>query len=217
MEHQIKLIDKDTVIPKLTPMDWDVVVKGRPFYVAHIPGYVHCIRGWGEPIDLWAWPRNEEPSYDNLVEYELDSPVAWGLNYHEGRYIKCKWDDTMLRGGAGTTITRNDEDFYYVPGGRGYSIPKALMLIGEIQEHPLNFCTIDFDKKMVGRKIWYNSQPAIIERYINGQCCVMIIPDGAERFETPAEFAKEPLWDEEDARRLKIDCLADKRVWWFRD
>lgn len=123
----------------------------------------------------------------------------------------------MLRGGAGTMITRNDEDFYYVPGGRGYSIPKALMLINEIQEHPLDFCTIDFDKKMVGRKIWYNSQPAIIERYINRQCCVMIIPDGAERFETPAEFAKEHLWGEEEARRLKIDCLADERVWWFRD
>ena len=217
MEHQIKLIDKDTVIPRLTPMGWDVVVKGRPFYVAHIPGYVHCIRDWGEPIDLWAWPRDEEPSYENLVEYELDSAVAWGLNYHEGRYIKCKWDDVMLRCGAGTTITRNDEDFYYVPGGKGYSIPKALMLIGEIQEHALNFGTIDFDKKMVGRKIWYNSQPAIIERYIKGQCCVMIKPDGAERFETPAEFAKEPLWDDEDARLLKIDCLASERVWWFRD
>lgn len=216
MEPKIRLIEKDTEIPKLYPLQWDVVVKGKPFYVARVPGYVHCIRGLGEPIDLWAWPRNEEPSYDNLVEYELDSPVAWGLNYHEDRYIKCKWDDTMLRGGAGTTITRNDEDFYYVPGGRGYSIPKALMLIGKIQEHPLDFCTIDFDKKMVGRKIWYNSQPAIIDRYINGQCCVMIIPDGAKRFEMPAEFAKEPLWDEEEARRLKIDCLEDGRVWWFR-
>lgn len=217
MEHQIRIIDKNTVIPKLTPLGWDVVVKGRPFYVAHIPGYVHSIRGWGEPIDLWAWPRDEEPSYDNLVEYELDSPVAWGLNYHEGRYIKCKWDDAMLRGGAGTTITRNDEDFYYVSGGKGYSIPKALMLVAEIQEHPLDFGTIDFDKKMVGRKIWYNSQPAIIERYIKGQCCVIIRPDGMERFETPAEFAEEPLWDDEDAKWLKVDCLASERVWWFRE
>ena len=46
---------------------------------------------------------------------------------------------------------------------------------------------------------------------------MMIRPDGKEQFETPAEFAKEPLWDDEDAKQLKIDCLASERVWWFRD
>ena len=216
-EPQIRLIEKDTVIPKLTPLRWDVVVRGRPFYVARVPGYVHCIKGYGEPIDLWAWPRDEEPSYENMVEYELDSPVAWGLNYHVGRYIKCKWDDTMLRSGACTTITRNGEDFYDVRGGMAYSVPKAMMLIAQMGEHPLDFNEIDFDKKMIGRKIWYNSQPAVIESYIKGQCCVMIRPDGIDRFTQPAEFAKEPIYDDEDYKRLKIDCLADGRVWWFRE
>lgn len=215
-EPPIKLIEKDTVIPKLTPLQWDVVVKGKPFYVAHVPGFVHSIKGYGEPCDLWAWPRDEEPSYENISEYELSQPVAWGMEYSESRYFKCKWDDSMLRSGAGTTITRNGEDFYHVMGGMAYSVPKAMMLIGDIAHHPLDFETIDFDKKMIGRKIWYNSQPAVIESYIKGQCCVMIKPDGVERFETPAEFAKEPLWDEEDAKSLKIDCLASERVWWFR-
>ena len=216
-EPQIRLIEKDTVIPKLTPMQWDVVVNGKPFYVARVPGFVHSIKGYGEPIDLWAWPRDEEPSYENMVEYELDSPVAWGLEYREGRYVKCKWDDAMLRGSACTTITRNGEDFYDVMGGMAYSVPKAMALIGSLQCHALDFNTIDFDKKMEGRKIWYNSEPAIIECFIKGQCCVMIRPDGIERFTQPAEFAKEPIYDDEDYKRLKIDCLADGRVWWFRE
>lgn len=216
-EIQIKLIEKDTVIPKIKPYDWDVVVGNRPFYVARIPGYVHTIRGYGEGIDLWCWPRDEEPSYENLIEYELDSPVAWGLNYTESSHVKCKWGETMLRGGAGTTITRNGDKFYYVGGDKGYSIHKAITLIARINEHPLEFNAIDFDKKMIGRKIWYRSQPGVIQRYIKGQCCIMVEPDGMEYFSLPVEYAHDDLFgDWYDDRRLKLDCLEDGNICWFR-
>lgn len=218
-EPQIKLIEKDTVLPKLEPLSWDLVVKGSPFYVARVPGYVHCIRGYGEPIDLWAWPRDEEPCYENMVEYDIDSsPVAWGLRYDVSRYIKCKWGDAMLRSGAGTTITRNGEDFYHVGGGIGYSVPKAMAIIEEIKDHPLGFGEIDYDKKMVGRKIWYRSQPGIITSYINGQCCVMVAPDGMEHFKLPAEYNGDDLFgDWYDENELKLDCLRDGNINWFRN
>ena len=213
----IKLIEEDTEIPELKPYEWDVVVKGRPFYVARIPGFVHTIKGWGEPIDLWAWPRDEKASYENLVEYDLDSPVAWGLEYREQRYIRSKWDDVMLRSGAVTTITRNGIPFYDVFGGRNYSVPKAIVLIGEIGEHPLDFNTIGFDEKMIGRKIWFRSQPGIITRYIKGQCCVMVAPDGIDHFKRPPEYENDDLFDDwYDEQELKLDCLADHNIDWFR-
>ena len=217
-DYGIRIIGKNTVIPKLKPFEWDLVVNGRPFYVAHVPGFVHSIKGWGEPIDLWAWPRDEEPSYENMSEYDLNSPVAWGLEYRESRHIKCKWDDSMLRGGAGTTITRNGEDFYHISGGRGYSVPKAMAVIEEISDHPLDFDMIDFDKKMIGRKIWYRSQPGIITRYIKGQCCIMVEPDGMEHFALPAEYEGDDLFgDWYDERELKLDCIAERNINWFRN
>lgn len=215
----IRLIEKETDLTSLDikPFNWDVVMNGRPYYVGHVPGYVHSIRGWGEPIDLWCWPRDEKPSYENLLEYNLSSPVAWGLRYRESRYIRSKWDDNMMCSGGCTVITRNGEDFYDVRGGRGYSVPKALALIEEIQDHPLEFNTIDFDKKMIGRKIWFRSQPAIITRYIKGQCCAIIEPDGMDFFKRPAEYETDDLFgDWYDERDLKIDIIASATIDWFR-
>ena len=33
---EINLIKKDTIIPKVKPLDWDVEIKGRPYYVVRL-------------------------------------------------------------------------------------------------------------------------------------------------------------------------------------
>lgn len=217
----IRLIDEETDLSKVKPLPWDLVVHGVPYYVAHVDGYVHTVRyhdGGEQAIDLWCWPRNEKPAYENMAEYTLTEPVSWGIEYNENKYFKTKWDESELRCGAGTTITRNGEKFYRVGGGMRYSVPKAILLISEINEHPLGFNEIDFDKKMIGRKIWYNSQPAKIESYVAGQCCIIIVPDCIEKFTTPPEFKNDGFMDDwENEKSLKIDCLASGRVWWFRN
>lgn len=217
-EYTIKLVDKNTDLSHVKPLKWDVVIKGRPYYVAHIPGYIHTLRGWGEPIDLWAWPRDEKPSYKNLIEYDLHNPVAWGIQYIEDRAIKGKWDETEVDASCKTIITRNEKPFYTVRGDKSYSIPRALMLIEEIQWHPINFNEIDYQNQVIGRKIWYRSQPAIITHYCEGQCCVIAEPDGKMFFDVPPEFQKnEDGWLAEPEQSIKIDCLEDNHVWWWRD
>lgn len=215
--HEIKLIDEQTDLSNVKPLDWDLVIGHKPFYVARVRGYNHCIKGYGEPIDLWCWPRDEMPTCDNMAEYDLDCPVAWGIEYKEKRRFSVKWGECEVRNGAHTIITRNGEPFYTIGGGRNYSVLKAMVLVGEIQQHPLDFNTIDFDKKMVGRKIWWHSQPGIITRYIKGQCCIMVEPDGMEHFRKPAEYEGDELfgdWYEE--RDVKLDCLVDGNINWFR-
>ena len=218
-EYKIKLISEDTDLSNINiePFNWDVVMKGIPYYVARIPGYIHSFRGWGEPIDLWCWPRSEKPTYENLLEYDLSSPVAWGLEYKNGRHIRTKWGESEMCSSGCTTITRNGEDFYDVRGGIGYSVPKAMALIHDIQDHPLEFNAIDYDKIMIGRKIWYRGQPAIITHYCKGQCCAIIEPDGMERFKRPPEYENDDLFgDWYDEKGLKIDCLSDGVINWFR-
>ena len=52
---EIRLITEDTDIDslKISKMDWDVEVKGVPYQVVRIEGYIHSIGGrWGEN-NLW--------------------------------------------------------------------------------------------------------------------------------------------------------------------
>ena len=211
----IKLIEKDTNIAelKIEKLNWDVVMRGKPFYVVRIEGYVHTIGGKYGDNNLWAYPRDEEPSYKNLIEFDSE-PVLWGINFNPHHYVKSKWDETEMRYSGEVTITRNGEDFYTLWGGINYGIDKARVLISEIEEHPLGFNEIDYDTKMIGRKVWWRSQPAVITYLVRGQACVILNPDGIEKFKMSEEFKNDDAFNEE--LDIKAD-IFDRHVWWFRD
>lgn len=218
--REIKLITRDDmervleIIEKNKPLDWDVVIDKRPYYVVRVHGFVHTIGGIFNENDLWAYPRNEKPSYDNLIQYDCDHPVTWGLKYKEKNVSRCKWEehDSFTRGC--TVIYRNMEKFMTIAGDMDYSIPKAISIIKELPEHPLELQEIDFDKKCIGRKVWWRSQPAIITGYVKNQGSVILEPDGIDAFVIPAEFKDEPMF-EDDTDSVKTSIL-DKNIYWFR-
>ena len=212
---EIKLITPNTKIPKLTPMDWDVEINERPYYVAHIPGYVHTLRGWGEPIDLWAWPRGETPSYDNLLTYDCREPIMWTFSFTEARRNGWDHEEPCVKCSSATTIFRNDELFYRVPGKMEYSVPKAITIINGIYDHPLSFQSIDFEKKACGRKIWYYNTPAYIDHYVSRRGEVVICPETGYKF-TPLK-SQEKWWDDEYRDSLVIDVFESPGINWFRD
>ena len=211
----IHLFHEDDIIPKVKPYNWDLVINDVPYYVARFEGFVHSIGGhWGYN-DLWCWPRDEEPSYENLIEYDLDEPVQWGIIFNPSVYVKTKWGESSTRLASGVTITRNGAPFYTVYGGLSYGIDKARMLISDIREHPLGFDAIDFDKKMIGRKVWWRSEPAVIRAWISNQACVILEADGISEFTVPAEFADEhPDYYADGCVKATI---FDRYIWWFRD
>lgn len=96
-----------------------------------------------------------------------------------------------------------------------YGLTKAESLIYDFEEHPLELDTIDYDKKAIGRKVWWRSEPAIVTNFIKGQACVILAPDGIEHFTVPNEFANEdPDYYEDDTVKTTI---MDKHIWWFRE
>lgn len=209
---EIKLINKDTILPKLTPFDWDLVIHGNLYYAVKIPGYIHTIGGrWGDN-DIWAYPRDEEPSYKNLVEFDAESPVCWGIVYQPILYMEYKWGEDSIVSGQKLQITRNGEPFYDFIFG---TIAKVFYLLDRIKEHPLELDTIDFDKKAIGRKVWWRSEPAVIIDYINGQACVILEPDGIDEFTVPSEFMDKEA-DCYEERWVKTS-IFDEHIWWFRD
>lgn len=213
--NKIKLITEDTDIGslKISKMNWDVEVNGISYQVVRIEEYVHSIGGkWGEN-NLWMYPRDEEPTYDNLVEYYCnDCGVCWGIKYEPHNYIRTKWDEPECYTSGGATITRNGKDFYFCSGG----IIEAQYLIKDLDEHPLDLNMYGFTEKMIGRKVWWRSEPVIIRSWIgHGQACVILEPDGIDNFTTPAEFADDESMIYED-KTVKTS-IFDKHIWWFRD
>ena len=211
----IKLTEKNTHLAKLKmpKMPWDVEVRGDPYQVVRIEGYVHSIGGkWGEN-NLWMYPRNCNPTYETLIEYHCEGcGVCWGIVYNPHNYTRTKWDETECFTSNGAMITRNDKDFYFCSGG----IDEAKWLIKNLEDHPLELNEYDFDKKMLGRKVWWRSEPAIITRWIGmGQACVILEPDGIDKFTKPKEFANDDYMDD-DETYIKAD-IFDKHIWWFRE
>lgn len=130
-------------------------------------------------------------------------------------YTKTKWDETEARSGGGVAITRNGEIFCHVTGGINYGVDQARVMIARFNEHPLKLNSINFDKKAIGRKVWWRSEPAIVTSYIHGQACVILEPDGIAQFTVPPEFAKEDPDYYEDGD-VKAEILSP-HIWWFRD
>lgn len=212
----IKLITKDTDIEKLEmrKLNWDVIIKGVPYYVVRIPGYVHSIVGiYNGENDLWAYPRNENPSYENLIEYSTNQfGVLWGYRYEPYNYIKHKWGEAECYTCNKYIITRNGEDFY----DDCYSIEEVLTKINRLKEHPISFNSINWKDEIIGRKIWWRSQPAIIDRYVNKQAAIIIKPDGIDKFKIPAEYRKDDMFlSEEDEDDIKTS-IFDEHIYWFR-
>lgn len=205
-EITIKLVDENTDLSHIYPYNWDCDIKGRKYFVCRIPGYFHCIGGRYGNNDLWAYPRNEKPSYENLIEFNAE-PVRWGFIAKSNNYIKSKYDETEVHHTNSVTITRNDEPFYTI-GCRDlfYGVAKAQVLIEEIQEHPLEFNCIDYDKNMIGRKIMYKDEPAIITDYCKGQCAIII---------EPRDDADKSKFYYEGEYFVKGDALVGDGLWWF--
>lgn len=219
-----KLISAETDLDSmdLVPLDWDAYVGDIPFHVYRIPGFVHSIvHKFGEN-DYWACRRNEKPTYHTLIKWNGYAPY-WGIRVEETNYYESGLGVGYGQGAIMYTtscwITRNGKEFYRVKAGSLESaLVKAQFTLTELQEHPLNFHEIDFDKKLVGRKIYYNEQPAVLlGMSYEGNVHI--------RSESPGGFRREAWQDSigvEDieyyeGRKLEItrDLLSDK-IWWFR-
>lgn len=170
---KIRLIKPDTTIKELhiDHINWDVEIKGVPYQIVRIEGYVHTIRGKHGDNDLWMYPLGQEPSYENLLQYNSYKPgPCWGIKMEPYNYVK----DEECRTATGAMITRNGRDFYYCSGPIGFS-QAQYMISGIIDEHPALLNFRDFDKHLIGREIMYRNQNAVIKTYLGGTDARIVI------------------------------------------
>lgn len=215
MTH-IKLVDENTDLSNLKrPVGWDLEVRGVPYDVYRVDGYNHTIGGRFGDNCYWACPEGETPTYENLIEFSGDAPT-WGIAFDRVNYIKNKWDETSVEANGSCWITRNGKKFYRVPARfLDYGLAKAqYILVQLLEESPLSLALRNWEKEAVGRKIYYQGEPAIITRITN-DLELMVVPDGIEKFSKPFHWSADMDWDEyQDG--LMVELLSPS-IYWFRD
>jgi hypothetical protein len=212
----IKVLKKDTDFSKIKmyKMNWDTLIYNDLYDVYRVEGYIHSIGGRMGENDLWACKRGEIPTYQNMLQFSGEA-CCWGFSMSSRNYMKVKWGDTDVRHSYTFTITRNGVEFYtFGAHDIDFGISKVRQILFKISEHPIAFHMVDFEKEIIGRKIYWREQPAIIESYsVNGN--LVIIPDGIPNFRRPAHTDKiDEFMCEEDG--TVVDDLFTDSIYWFR-
>ena len=206
----IKLVTKDTDLSEAISyqLDWDCVLNGKPYKVYRLEGYVHTIGGRYGENEYWCCPRDEEPNYHNLLEFNGDAP-SWGINIDRVNYLHHA-DEVCCT--VRCTITRNGKDFYYVSANSiDYAYAKAYTLLkSNILEGPINFNKYHYwETEIEGRHIHYMGQRYTLYHYMRGQCCAMAAP-GYRDINDPSLYNEYP-----STGRVKLDLLEDHNIDWF--
>ena len=206
----INLISEETNIETLNMerKTWDAEIGGVPYQVVRIRGYVHTLGGRYGACDLWAYPRAEAPSFKNLIQFNAYNPVSWGISYKPKNYM-CYEKET--RNSNIVTVTRNGQKFCTcAQKGINAGIDEARILISKFTKHPLGLNSIDYDKKAVGRPIYYRGVPAVIVRFLKEQAAIVIKAEiGFILPIYPFEIGMSLNKDNE----LKVDILDENIVW----
>lgn len=206
-----KLITKETDLSNINKMGWDTYLKEQPLDVYKVNGYYHSIGGkWGNN-DYWACPRGEKPTYNNLMEFSGEV-CNWGFEIVNHNYFKSKWGEDEVLCSNLIIIKRNTKAFYSF-GVRDieYGVSKAIVLLTDIQEHPIAFNMQNYESEIVHREILWKGLPALIESYcLNGN--LIIRPDF--RKITLDKFSEKVLGEFEDD--VIAEDLFASSINWFR-
>ena len=218
----IKLIQKDTDLSKckIRKIDWDLVVRAIPYQVVAIDGYCHTIGGKWRNNNYWAYPLEKEMTTENLIQFNGE-PVKWGIHCEDTSYIRPGngfHKDTEIRKSIDCYITRNGEKFYEIyAGSYQYALAKAQVCLIQLQEHVIDFFERGWEKKNVGRKVWYRDDPAYIDHFVVDQGCIILKPDGIKNFSVPANVTEDDEHLYDDYRdSVKVEYLSEN-IYWFRD
>jgi len=228
MSCEIKLFEENTDFSKLSmyKLNWDVEARGIKYDVWRVEGYNHSIGGRYGENNFWCCPVGKEPSYETMIEYNgAHAGVLWGIEIYETHNIKHKWGESSIEEGGNWAITRNGKPFFEgFHRDIDYAYIQARKTLYTLQGHALNFNERDWKEKAIGKPIYYHEEPALIDRIIEEQGCLWIVPDKKfiDKF-SPAVYAIEDYLNGDEYAlpdEYETGCKVEytsPHIWWYRD
>ena len=114
-----------------------------------------------------------KPTLETICQFDGEAP-CYSVHYNATNYRKTN----EFRNGASCIIFRNGKRFFEVSGRTfEYCSAKTQYILEQLTSHPINFRLRNWKDEMINRKIWWNSEPAIVRSIIESQGCIMIEPD----------------------------------------
>ena len=177
-----------------------------------------------EPIEL-LWGEHPHARQDNNVYARTKSGAIYDFSGHRclidieirsRNYLKTSGlsGDEIRKSVRGVILS--DGEAVYEVGGRDveYVLLQVHHILGVLKEHSSDFLNKAARESMVGRQVYYDRTPAVIERVIADQGCVILKTDNGSPFPGP-------IWADDDddpefEASIKTDVL-DPKIWWFRD
>jgi len=134
----------------------------------------------------------------------------------QGNRTKYKWGETRINGTCQVDILCNQKKVYeFRCMDIEYGLANAQVLLAKMGEHPFDFAD---PESMVGRKIWYHRQAAVVDYLILQQGCIMIRKEDGTGFDLSQPWRDdddiEDPWDNQN--KVKDDIFSEQ-IWWFRD
>lgn len=218
---KIKMISKDTDFSKLVKrkVNWDAMLGDEKLDVYRVEGYCHSIGGkWGDNC-FWAVIEGEEFSSGNIFAFE-GNPCNWGFRVDRRNTCKSKWSATRVSDYIDVVILRNNKQFYtFTVNDIDFAFNKLRSIMYEIENHPVSFFERNYEQQMVGRKIYWREQPAIIARYgYSGN--LEIRPDGISGFKMQSytdHVDRLMTEDGGDGEPFVMEDLFAPSIYWFRE
>lgn len=211
---------------ELTRLNWDIVIKGEEYFGYHLgPDFNNYDESDKEKYlfryDTWFICKRDCPEdkiIDNLISCSRDNmQIRWGFSVKEDSYLKYKWDEYSFRTSVKYNIIRNDELFYEgCCGSLEGAYINAMKIIYQLEDSPANINTIDWNKNIIGTKVWYCDQAAIIQSVYQGEMYLVPDKEFIEEFKEPESWKGEDwmYWgDYKDGLYVEI---WDPRITWFR-
>lgn len=201
---------------RLHSLGWDAVINEKPLQVVRVEGKIHTKGGkWGEN-DLYAYPLNEQPTIQTLIPFNGCSP-AWGIHIEEGNHYKDSFfSGREYRRSVLGYIIRNGVRIHSQASNDIAYLACALQVkLVKLYEHPTNSSERGWPENLVGRKMFYENRPVIIEQVCDS-LELILKPDGFAQFSAPVWASEDTQLGSTNPRDyLKVDFFDD-RIHWFR-
>ena len=182
---------------------------------------------FAEPVELIFGEHPHSRSDDNIYA-RWESGEIEGFSghrlIHEVRLREYNYLKTS--GLSGNEVRRGGQGVIYINGhvcGEFFfrDIMEALLnardTIQKIHDHPIQLWDKRERDSLVGRKVWWKDEPAIITMFIAEQACVVMEPDGMESFRIPPrELEDDGGMEPEDSTSIK-DTIFSPHIWWWRE
>jgi hypothetical protein len=121
--------------------------------------------------------------------------------------------DQIRKGGSCEILADGEVVFEFFCRDTRGALLRAHHLIGELSEHSSGWMVKRERDALVGRKVFYRGHPAVVDRLIVDQGCVMLRTEDGKPFPPPPW--RDAEWEDDGDEVAKVE-VNDGNIWWFR-